>query len=175
MFTGQKIKLTELNPDNSEKIRKIRNNPLIFNNFNQYKLITQDNHKKWFSKINDSLTHIYFEIHTIDSNELIGQCGLLDINWISRNSDFSIYIDPDHYGKGYGKDALSVLLNYAFNVLNLARIFSHVFDFNKNAISLYQKFNFVIEGTLRNHHFHNGEYINVIIIGLLKKDFDLIN
>jgi len=173
ILTSDKIYLTELSKANLEQLRKWRNMPDIFKYFYQYSLISTENHLDWYQKTLSDSKSIYFEIHHNDGT-LIGLCCLIDINWLSRTSDFSIYIgDKNFHGQGLGKESLHLLFDYAFNVLNLERIYSHVFDFNQNAIGLYQKLGFKIEGTLRKHHFHNGKYINVIIIGLLKNDYQL--
>jgi len=106
----------------------------------------------------------------------IGQIGLHKIDWKNRNAELGIVIgNKEYWGKGYGTDAIEVLLNHAFNQMNLFKVYLRVFEYNKRGIRCYEKCGFKEEGRLRKNHFYNGEYYDEIIMGILKNEFIKIN
>jgi len=106
----------------------------------------------------------------------IGQIGLHKIDWRNRNAELGIVIgNKEYWGKGYGTDAIEILLNHTFNQMNLFKVYLRVFEYNKRGIRCYEKCGFKEEGRLRKNHFYNGEYYDVILMGILKDEFIKIN
>jgi RimJ/RimL family protein N-acetyltransferase len=68
--------------------------------------------------------------HTTAGVALIGMCGLENISWENRNAEISIIIDPDQQRKGYGAQAVALLLDQGFNYLNLENIFGECYTCN---------------------------------------------
>ncbi len=83
---------------------------------------------------------------------------------------FTIAIAEEFQEKGYGKAALSRIVDFIFSEKSVRRIYIEVYETNVKAINIYQSFGFKIEGILHKHSFKNGEYINLIIMGLLKEE-----
>lgn len=76
-----------------------------------------------------------FAIVTLDKDELIGNCGLIDVNLIHRTAEAGIFIgNKNYWNKGYGTEAMNLLLDYGFNLLNLNNIMLRVYSFNKSLI-----------------------------------------
>ena len=73
--------------------------------------------------------------------------------------------DSSFMGGGFGTDAVNTLVNFCFMHLNLHKVYLHVFESNKRAIKCYEKAGFRVEGTLLEHHFAQGKYENVLIMG----------
>ena len=102
---------------------------------------------------------------------LVGVCGLTDINLIHRRAEFSLYIFPEYHRRGYAKDALKALFRHGFDDLNLHSIWGETFDGNP-ALSLFtDKLGMVYEGTRRQFYFKNGKYVDAHIISLTKEEF----
>lgn len=128
--------------------------------------------KKWFEELNRDSTKIVFAICLKDSNEHIGNVSLYSIDFIHRNAGLSIFIfDKTNHHHGYGTDALKLLLEYAFDYLNLHRIYCKTSSNYHEAIKIYQKLGFYEEGILREHEYNNGKYVDKIIMGLIANDF----
>lgn len=107
------------------------------------------------------------------SDQPIGLTSLISIDVKNRNAELVIDIgEPDYWGKGYGQEALGLLLRYAFMELNLHRISLRVFDFNTRAIKLYDKLGFKQEGISREFLFRNGAWHHVIHMGLLQSEYN---
>ena len=79
--------------------------------------------------------------------------------------------DKDYWGKGYGSDALKVLIRFIFEEVNIYKIKLNVFSFNKRAISCYKKLGFKEEGILKDELYRNGKYFDIIPMALFKEDF----
>ena len=115
-------------------------------------------------------TSIIFGIET--DGKLIGLTSLDKINWISRNAHISIAIyDTTFWGKGIGEEATKLLLEYAFEYLNLYKINLEVYEYNERAIKLYKKIGFKEEGKLRENNLHHRERHDVIIMGMTAEEF----
>lgn len=106
-----------------------------------------------------------------DENEKVGIVELVEINFIHRNCEIQIIVDEQFAGNGYAKRAMKQAIDYAFNILNLHKIYLYVDVENEKAIHIYKNQNFEIEGTLKEHFYTKGEYKNSHIMGLLKKNW----
>jgi RimJ/RimL family protein N-acetyltransferase len=108
-----------------------------------------------------------------DSNTHIGNIKLGGFDWIARNCELGLLIgDRNYWGKGIGKEVCELTLDYAFNTLNMHRVWLTVFTNNPSAQRLYEKLGFVVEGAQKEHVFVNGSYYNKVYMGLLKEDFN---
>jgi len=85
---------------------------------------------------------------------------------------FGIHIGEEECrGKGYGTEATQLMLSYAFETLNLNRVELGVYDFNKQAIHVYEKAGFIREGIKRQDKFVNGRYADALIYGILASEY----
>ena len=75
-------------------------------------------------------------------------------------------------GKGFGRDGLALLLRYAFHELGLHRLWLDVFGYNGRAIHLYQRAGFREEGRLREHLQRDGRRWDVVLMGLLRSEWE---
>lgn len=75
------------------------------------------------------------------------------------------------WGKGIGKAAMALILEYAFHELNLHRVFLQVFSFNERAIRLYEKMGFVNEGRQRHALYRGGDWHDIIMMSMLKHEY----
>jgi len=172
MIKGEKVYLTAIERRTIEQLRLWRNNTELRKYFREYREISSTMQEAWYKdRVLGNDKQIDFEIHDINTNNLIGHCGLYYINWINRTAELTIYIGDMTYRKGgYGKDALKLLMDYAFYKVNLNRVWCEVFS-NNEAIHVYRKIGFIDEGKLREHHYEDGQYIDCYLLGLLKSDW----
>ncbi|MBA3469792.1 MAG: GNAT family N-acetyltransferase [Herpetosiphonaceae bacterium] len=104
---------------------------------------------------------------------VIGGIGLHHSNRLDSCSEFGIGIyDPEYVGKGYGSDAIRVLLRWAFRIQNYRRIWLTTAGDNPRAIAAYEKCGFVHEGRLREHIFSDGEYVDLVQMGMLRTEWE---
>jgi RimJ/RimL family protein N-acetyltransferase len=108
-----------------------------------------------------------------ENDNLVGNIGLHKISRTHRNAELGIFIgDKSCWSKGYGTEALKLVIKYGFNQLNLHRIYLDVFDFNTRAMRTYEKAGFKKEGIYREHYYRNGKYCDVFFMGILKSEWN---
>lgn len=113
-----------------------------------------------------------FAIQTKDGRH-IGNTGLHQASPENRAADFGIMIgEKDCWGRGLGTDALRTLCRFGFEEMNLNRIALDVYDFNERAIASYLKSGFVEEGRRRKDIYRHGAYIDVVMMALLRDDWE---
>ena len=102
----------------------------------------------------------------------IGGCGLFHFDQVARACEMGIGIgDRAYWGHGYGRDAVRVLLDYAFRFRNLHKVWLTVNGNNERAIRSYRACGFVEEGRLRKHVWNNGSYIDLVYMGVLREEW----
>lgn len=128
--------------------------------------------QRWFENISVDHSRIDLMICLQENNQLIGDIAMMEIDHQNQNSTVRISIfEKEYLGKGYGTEAMSVLLDYGFGILNLHRIELEVFEFNKRAKKAYEKLGFKQEGIIRDKLFYDGEFHDAIIMGVLREEF----
>lgn len=106
-----------------------------------------------------------------NNGEKVGIVELVEINYIHRNTEFQIIIDPNFQGKGYSHVATELALNYAFSVLNMHKVYLIVDTTNKGAIHVYEKAGFVREAELIEEFFVEGSYHDALRMYILQEDY----
>lgn len=100
----------------------------------------------------------------------VGCAGLTSIDNVNATAEFSLYIGPEHQGKGYGKAALKTLIEYGFRYLNLNSIWGETFQGNP-ALKMFLDIGMKKEGIRRDFYFRNGHYMNATLISVLRKEW----
>lgn len=115
---------------------------------------------------------IVFAIVLAKSNQLIGAVGLHNIDFRNGTATLAIAIGNKAYlGKGYGTEATTVVLEYAFNTLNLRKICAGVLDFNQRSKNALEKCAFHEEGRRKGQFYQNGRYVDEILMAVFKEEF----
>lgn len=108
--------------------------------------------------------------------KFIGQCALFRHQEPAQTCEMGITIgDKAYWGQGYGRDAIRVLLDYAFRLRGVRRVYLTVNGNNSRAIHAYAACGFVEEGRLRRHVWSNGDYIDLVYMGILPEEWQLAN
>ena len=101
----------------------------------------------------------------------VGLVELVEIDYVHRRAEFQIIIAPAHQGLGYAAKAVLLVMDYAFTVLNLYKLYLVVDTENKKAIHVYKKLGFEVEGELKHEFFSNGEYRNALRMCTFQTDY----
>lgn len=113
-----------------------------------------------------------FSIITLDEDKLIGTVGLERIDHMNRTATLGIFIgDKEYLSKGYGTEAIRLLLDYGFNYMNLHSIKLNLMSFNERALKCYKKCGFKETGRIRENRFINGKYYDTISMDILENEF----
>lgn len=91
---------------------------------------------------------------------------------MNRTATLGIFIeDKEYLSKGYGTEAIRLLLDYGFNYMNLHSIKLHLMSFNERALKCYKKCGFKETGRIRENRFINGKYYDTIAMDILESEF----
>lgn len=172
ILKGNRIVLRPIELEDIEFMRDLINDPETESTIVGWALpISKSDQEKWFSNFknnNDTIRYV------IDSKEegIIGFTGITDIDWKNGTArDTGIRIKKDFRGKGYATETYTVILNYVFNELRLNRFSSSALEMNKQSLRFLEKSGFIKEGVLRKAIYKNGQYHNIILLGILKEEF----
>lgn len=128
--------------------------------------------QKWIEKENEKGENPIFTIRTLEGDRIIGEIGLDGIHWTHGDCFVGIGLgEREFWGKGYGTDAMKIILRYAFTELNLHRVTLDVFEYNPRGIRSYEKAGFVHEGRARGSLLREGRHWDVLYMGILREDW----
>jgi len=176
MIEGEKVRIRAIEKADIDEIMKWVNDREVMDNLIIRYPVSRYQEEKWMEKaLEDSNPrNKVFAIETKDGVYL-GGIGLHRIDWENSNAEVGIVIGKKEYwNKGYGSDSMMTLLKFAFNRMNLHRVYLKVYDFNVRGIKSYEKCGFRREGVLRHDLYINGDYHDSIIMGVLKDEFKKI-
>lgn len=114
---------------------------------------------------------LWFTITDLEGN-IIGETGLLRMFPAWRCTDLSIIIpDPKMQRKGYGSEAIKIILNLAFNQYEMNRVSIGVVALNTNALSFYKKIGFKQEGLQEQGYYYEGKYSDFVMMRILRSEW----
>ena len=114
----------------------------------------------------------YFAIRTLKDDRFIGSCGLNGELFPHGEASVGIGIgERELWGKGYGTDAMMVILRYGFQELNLRRVSLTTSEFNPRAIRSYEKAGFVLEGRERGYFLRENRRWDMVFMGILRDEW----
>ncbi|EMA6344667.1 GNAT family protein [Bacillus cytotoxicus] len=173
MFESNRIRLRKLSEDDIPTYHLWRNDPEVMQTtspiLDTYSFEETEAFCKQIMHATNSKSYI---IELKNDNLPIGITSLIQIDSYNQNAECIIDIgQKDYWGQGYGQEALTLLLNYAFRELNLHRVSLRVFSFNDKAIHLYKKLGFQHEGTCKEAIFRDGAWHDIELFALLQPNY----
>jgi RimJ/RimL family protein N-acetyltransferase len=115
----------------------------------------------------------HYAIRTKADDRLIGFVRLDGIEWNNGTGHLTLGIgDPNDRGKGYGREALALILRYAFAELNLYRLGATTFEYNERAIRFFEQAGFTVEVRRRQAIHRDGRRWDAIKLGLLQEEWE---
>jgi len=168
---GQKIILRPITDIDTDNILKWRNSNEVRKNFIYQPLITREEHLSWLLEKVAKGNVIQFIIIEKISKKEIGSVYLRDVDYCTKEAEYGIFIgETDAKGKGYGTEAISLTVEYAFNIIKLSRLTLRVLSKNKYAIQSYQKAGFKEYLNSPSHIMIQGKSENMVYMELLNKE-----
>ena len=135
--------------------------------------LTLEQETDWFERAAAANDEYVFAIFELATGRLIGNCGLHEIDWPNRRTECGIAIgEKDARGRGYGTEAMRLLLDYAFTVLGMHSVMLTVYEYNPAARRCYEKVGFREIGRRREARWHNGRYWDELHLDILACEFE---
>ena len=136
--------------------------------------LTQEAAEAWYrrSSQEEGIGSITFTIYERATLRPIGLAYLFDIDYFSRTAEYGIVIgEPDCWGKGYGTEVTSLMLDYGFTGLCLHHIRLRTVSFNERGIGAYTRAGFHLAGRWREAHRFGGRVYDVVLMDCLATEF----
>lgn len=170
---GTKIYLRPIEMDDIAKMCEWVNHPEVTRTLRMFRPMTTINEREFVEHVSRSPHDIATLIVVRAGDRPIGTCGLMRIDWVARHAGFGIGIgEPREWGKGYGSEATRLITDYAFATLNLNRVWLDVHADHPAARRAYEKAGFRVEGTQRQAAFRDGRYIDMLLMSVLRSEWD---
>ncbi|MDI6809429.1 MAG: GNAT family protein [Candidatus Eisenbacteria bacterium] len=171
-LSGRKVYLRPMEKDDLPLLRKWTNDAEIRELIAEVSPTSSSGMEEYLEKIRRDSNRVWFVIVLRENDRIIGECGLLRMFHPWRTTDLSIFIgDKKAWGKGYGTEALYLLLDYAFGSLNFHRVAFGVVGSNKQAIRFYEKAGFKREGVQRDGYYFDHAYQDFVMMSMLEDEF----
>ena len=166
MNAAQTVWLRPLERRHLGKTLEWANDPELMRLLNRARTVSETEHEQWFAALQKRDDCSYFAIETADGNH-VGNIWLWNIEPRHRRAELRIVMDHMHTGKGAGTEAIRRLCNYAFEQLNLHKVYARVLALNPRARRSFEKAGFVLEGTLHEDRWTGAEFADVYVLGKL--------
>ena len=175
LYCGDLVRLAAIDPEESAAaVSRFSRDSEYSRLLDSYpcRLFTKESTKKWIEKDLEKENVIAFAIRTLSDDRLIGDVGLGGFFWNHGDTYVGIGVgEREFWGKGYGSDAMRVVLRYAFTELNLRRVTLNVFEYNPRAIRAYEKLGFQQEGRVRKYLNREGRRWDLVYMGIMKEEW----
>jgi RimJ/RimL family protein N-acetyltransferase len=176
MLSGGQACLRAIERADLEQLRAWRNAPELRRFFRERRELASEDQVAWFERVvrngSRSPDAIMFAIQSQATGALVGACGLCYIDWVDGTAEMSVYIGEGlaYVDDTLAPDACQILLRYAFDELDLHRLWVEVYAYDRRKVELLEAANFVQEGRLRRHRFHAGAHHDSLLFGLLRAE-----
>ena len=138
-----------------------------------YLPITRRQQEQWYETTVGSTRKFVFAVCTQEDDEHIGNVSLGNIDYINSNGMLAVFLAaPEKRSRGFGTEAVLLLLEFAFRRLNLHSVYLKTSDYLTDAIRFYSKIGFVQEGVLRQHEYKQGRFVDKLLFSMLRSEFE---
>lgn len=169
---GKKVFLRPYRESDVELVEYGKNNTDVRETLFLFAPMTNEQVRAELNSWANSKEIMLFTICNQQNDEPVGQTAFVRIDYVSRAAVFYIAIyDPQFWSNGFGGEATKLMVDYAFDILNLNRIQLHVCSENTKGVEAYKKAGFQIEGTLRQAMYHHDRYIDFYVMGILREEY----
>lgn len=154
--------------DDTEHIIRWRNSDEVRKNFIYQVLFTRESHENWIKTMVETGKVVQMMICEVKTGLAVGSVYVRDIDTTHQKAEYGIFIGEDAArGRGYGTAAAKLMIRYCFEELGLHRLFLRVYANNIQAIRSYEKAGFVKEAYLREDVCIDGEFKDIVLMGIL--------
>jgi diamine N-acetyltransferase len=172
VLTGKRVNLRPLVRGDLVHLRKWLEDAEIRGLIGEAASMSKAESEKFLEKVRADAERAWFMVVVRDTNRVIGEAGLLRMDRAWRTTDISVIIwEREEWGKRYGREAILLLLDYAFERLSFHRVAIGVVGFNERALRFWEKLGFRKEGVQRDGYYYDGKYHDFVLMSILEDEF----
>lgn len=169
---GKNVYLSPMNTEDYELYTKWMNDHKVTDFLsNTSRVYTLESEKKWLEDMVLG-NNVSFAIVKSENDELLGNIALHNPNYIDGIAELGIFLgEEENKSKGYGSEAIKLLLGFAFNTLNMNNVMLRYFSFNKRAKKCYEKCGFKEFGVRHNAKHINNEFYDEVYMEVTREEY----
>ena len=172
VFTGKRVNLRPLVRGDLVYLRKWLGDAEIRGLIGEVASMSKAESEKFLEKVRGDTARAWFMVVVKENNKVIGEAGLLRMDRAWHTTDISVIIwEREEWGKGYGTEAVLLLLDHAFRHLDFHRAAVGVVGFNERALRFWAKIGFKKEGVQRDGYYYDGKYHDFVLMSILEDEF----
>ena len=114
-----------------------------------------------------------FVVERVEDGAIMGSVCYYDLDLKNRNAWAGLWLGEAYHNKGYGSEALSLLLDYLFYEMGLHCVRAGAYAFNSASLRMCQSLGFVVEGRERESFLRSGSYHDAVLMSLLRSEWEL--
>lgn len=169
---GRKVYLRPLETADAAQLQPWVNDPEVSRYLNAFRPQRLEDEQQFVERVNAGGENLGFGVALCENDRLIGTAGLHRIDWKNRSAGFGISIGvPGEWGKGYGTEATRLVVQVAFERINMHRVWLLVYEFNERGRRCYERVGFKTEGVLRDYQFADGRYWDAHLMAILQPEW----
>jgi RimJ/RimL family protein N-acetyltransferase len=172
VFSYENICITPIQTKDAEFLTQVRSDEQTYMNLGTFCLVSPESQKRWIQSLDEQKVK-YFTILR-DTDLQVGVLKITGIDLINRSLLIGVDILPSFRGKGLAQKAWKLALRYCFDFLNMHRAWLTVLEENTIGLHIYRKLGFQEEGQLREAVFRGGCYHNLIVMSMLKNEYQKV-
>jgi len=171
-LVGKKVYLRPLDQEDLPSLCRWANDPEIRRLTGEVLPMSMKDALDFLQKVHDDKGRVWFSVVLEEDDRVIGDAGLLRMFHPWRTTDLTLIIgERDCWDRGYGQEALYLLLDYAFGYLNFHRVSVGVVGFNERALHFYERAGFSREGIQKDGYYYDHSYSDFIMMSILEHEF----
>jgi diamine N-acetyltransferase len=171
-LVGERVYLRPIESEDLPLVRRWANDPEIRRLTGEVLPMSQAGADEFMEKVRQDRERVWFVVVLQEDDRVIGEAGLLRMFHAWRTTDLTLIIgEKDAWGRGYGTEAILLLLDYAFGALSFHRVAVGVVGFNERAIRFYEKVGFREEGRQRDGYYYDHAYHDFVMMSILEDEF----
>jgi RimJ/RimL family protein N-acetyltransferase len=172
MIAGQTINLRAIEDDDAVVFHAWFNDPEVTRFLGvPFPALSMAQERAFIQSTHDNQSRRSYAI-VLKDGTLIGNCELRMFDWTARSCELGIVIGTkQHWGQGYGGEALNLLLTIAFDGLNLHKVWLTCAPYNERGLRAYRRTGFREDGRLRDNRFLDGRYHDTVMMSILEAEW----
>jgi RimJ/RimL family protein N-acetyltransferase len=172
LLVAERTYLRPLEPADAARIVPWLNDPEVTRYTLRYLPVSVADEQEFIERMRRSERDVVLGVVARGSDALIGMTGLHQIHPSNRHAMFGVAIgDRSAWGQGHGTEATALLVGYAFDSLNLNRVWLQVFVDNERGVRTFKRVGFKKEGVQRQEVFRDGRYHDTLMMAILREEW----
>ncbi len=169
MYTGAAVTLKSFDRAEMERTRLWANDIRLARLIDRVLPVSDVMHENWCLTVQNRQDCVIFAVVANKEQKHIGNVWLWNINTRHRKAELRIIIgEQDFTGRGYGTEAIALILSFAFDYLNLHRVYAYVLSSNPRGTRAFEKAGFKTEGLLKEDRFIEGKYVDTYLLAKVR-------